>query len=283
MPQSPRLSLPLLMPQQAQRHLTLNDAFRLLDVLVQTAVVSAGVAEEPASALEGQLYILPAGATGPRWGTMEAGSLALVENGGFVEIRPVPGQIAYVADRRILLLFDGAAWGEGPFARAEWPAIGVNAAPSSTNRLTVAADSELLTFDARTPGSGDARKVVNKKTTAHVASLLFQSGFSGRAEVGLIGDDRLSVRVSADGTTFRPALKADPATGHVSVAQESAPVCALDVAGAVRVASYLKTALPSAGAGAGQIVLVSDEAGGAVLAFSDGTDWRRVTDRAIVT
>ena len=47
MPQSPRLSLPLLMPQQAQRHLTLNDAFRLLDVLVQTAVVSAGVAEEP--------------------------------------------------------------------------------------------------------------------------------------------------------------------------------------------------------------------------------------------
>lgn len=31
------------------------------------------------------------------------------------------------------------------------------------------------------------------------------------------------------------------------------------------------------------IVFVSDEAGGPVLAFSDGTNWRRVTDRAIVS
>ena len=31
------------------------------------------------------------------------------------------------------------------------------------------------------------------------------------------------------------------------------------------------------------IIFVSDETGGAVLAFSDGTNWRRVTDRAIVS
>jgi hypothetical protein len=31
------------------------------------------------------------------------------------------------------------------------------------------------------------------------------------------------------------------------------------------------------------VVFVSNESGGAVLAFSDGTDWRRVTDRAIVS
>ena len=30
------------------------------------------------------------------------------------------------------------------------------------------------------------------------------------------------------------------------------------------------------------IIYVYDETGGAVLAFSDGTNWRRVTDRAIV-
>lgn len=30
------------------------------------------------------------------------------------------------------------------------------------------------------------------------------------------------------------------------------------------------------------IIYVYDETGGAVLAFSDGTDWRRVTDRAVV-
>ena len=30
-------------------------------------------------------------------------------------------------------------------------------------------------------------------------------------------------------------------------------------------------------------IYVSDETGGAVLAFSDGTNWRRVTDRAVVS
>ena len=34
---------------------------------------------------------------------------------------------------------------------------------------------------------------------------------------------------------------------------------------------------------AAQVIYVSDEAGGAVMAFSDGTNWRRCTDRAIVT
>jgi len=34
---------------------------------------------------------------------------------------------------------------------------------------------------------------------------------------------------------------------------------------------------------AGQFVYCSNESGGSIPAFSDGTNWRRVTDRAIVT
>jgi hypothetical protein len=34
---------------------------------------------------------------------------------------------------------------------------------------------------------------------------------------------------------------------------------------------------------AGQMILCTNEAGGTVPAFSDGTDWRRVTDRAVIT
>lgn len=34
---------------------------------------------------------------------------------------------------------------------------------------------------------------------------------------------------------------------------------------------------------AGVLIYVSNEAGGAVVAFSDGTNWRRVTDRAIIS
>jgi hypothetical protein len=52
--------------------------------------------------------------------------------------------------------------------------------------------------------------------------------------------------------------------------------------GPVFFASYTASSLPSA-ATAGGLIYVSDEAGGAVLAFSDGTNWRRLTDRAIVS
>jgi hypothetical protein len=46
--------------------------------------------------------------------------------------------------------------------------------------------------------------------------------------------------------------------------------------------SYTVTTLPIANPAA-QMVFVSDESGGPVMAFSDGLNWRRVTDRAIVS
>lgn len=52
-----------------------------------------------------------------------------------------------------------------------------------------------------------------------------------------------------------------------------------------RLTSYVKTAMPTA-TDAEQLyrtILVSNETGGAVPAFCDGTNWRRVTDRAIVS
>jgi hypothetical protein len=54
------------------------------------------------------------------------------------------------------------------------------------------------------------------------------------------------------------------------------------VADALIVPTYTVTTLPPANPAA-QIIFVSNESGGAVLAFSDGTNWRRCTDRAIVT
>ncbi len=54
--------------------------------------------------------------------------------------------------------------------------------------------------------------------------------------------------------------------------------------GAVKVGGFAKAALPPAAAqGAGAVVFVPDEAGGATLAFSDGSVWWRVNDRAVVS
>jgi hypothetical protein len=48
-----------------------------------------------------------------------------------------------------------------------------------------------------------------------------------------------------------------------------------------RAPSYTVATLPTGQAG--DIAFISNESGGAVLAFNDGTNWRRCTDRAVVS
>ena len=47
--------------------------------------------------------------------------------------------------------------------------------------------------------------------------------------------------------------------------------------------TYTVAGVPSAATYPRGIIYVSNEAGGAVLAYSDSTNWRRVTDRAVVS
>lgn len=47
--------------------------------------------------------------------------------------------------------------------------------------------------------------------------------------------------------------------------------------------AYTVTTLPDAATWLRGLIYVSNEAGGATVAFSDGTNWRRVQDRAIVS
>lgn len=53
--------------------------------------------------------------------------------------------------------------------------------------------------------------------------------------------------------------------------------------GFIKPEAYTVATLPVASAYPGTVVYVSDETGGATLAFSDGTDWRRVQDRIVVS
>lgn len=70
----------------------------------------------------------------------------------------------------------------------------------------------------------------------------------------------------------------------IGLTDSSNVTCAYVKSGVFAVHTYVKAALPTAvliNGGTG-IIGVSDDVGGFVLAFSDGTNWRRVTDRAIV-
>lgn len=47
--------------------------------------------------------------------------------------------------------------------------------------------------------------------------------------------------------------------------------------------SYTVAGAPAAASYEGHIIYVSNEAGGKTVAFSDGANWRRVQDRAIIS
>lgn len=51
----------------------------------------------------------------------------------------------------------------------------------------------------------------------------------------------------------------------------------------IRLQEFTVATLPAAADWRGGLIYVSNEVGGAVPAFSDATNWRRVTDRAIVS
>lgn len=84
---------------------------------------------------------------------------------------------------------------------------------------------------------------------------------------------------SVYGTILRPALGSSE---DLRLMDSAAVMVANTKSGSFRVAPYAVAGVPSAAVGGG-VIYVTNETGGAVLAFSDGTNWRRVTDRAIIS
>lgn len=119
---TPHLSMPYLSPGQAQKHVTVNESLQRLDAVVQLAVVSAETLAQPASPEDGDIYILPAGKTGPQWSAFANGSLAYYRDGAWEEVAPRPGWLAWILDANRLVRFAGGGW--GPVINADLTAIG---------------------------------------------------------------------------------------------------------------------------------------------------------------
>lgn len=208
---TPRLSLPLLAAGQAQKHVTHNDALARLDALIQLGVESRTQTQPPASPGELSAYIVPAGATGAFAGRTD--QIALFEDGGWTFLQPRPGWQAWVADEAEHQLWTGSQWRRAtPVSSLGAERWGVNATADTTNRFAVSSPASLFSHEG-----GSHRLIVNKATPSETASVLFQDGWSGRAEFGLAGDDDFRVKVSADGSQWSEALAIDSASGAVAL------------------------------------------------------------------
>lgn len=204
---TPRLSLPYLMASQAQKHVTVNESLLRLDLLVQPTVEAFDAETPPTDPEDGQVWALGAAPTGAWSG--QGWRLAAWFDGEWLFLEPRPGwRAAAGTDLRV---WTGAGWEPPALPPLDGlPGIGIGASHDATNRLVSAAPATLLTHEG-----SDHRLKVNKAAPADTASLLFQTGFSGRAEFGTAGSDDFSVKVSPDGSTWHTALTVNRSTGAV--------------------------------------------------------------------
>lgn len=254
---SARLGLPYLAAGQMQKHVTLNEALGRLDALVQLAVVSRNRQDQPVMRDDGALYILPEGATGDVWALATAGDLVRAEAGGWM-VLPVPeGALAIVLDETGVLVRVGGGWVPLGARLGEVQALerlGLNATADAGNPFVARVNKGLWTaLETGAGGDGDLRLTLNKEGPTDVLSLLFQSGWGGRAELGLIGDDDLRLKVSADGGSWVEALAVDAASGRVTFPRGAGrvEVSVFAAPGAYSVPDWARTVRAIAVAGGG--------------------------------
>ena len=213
------LGLPCIDGSQAQKHVTHNDALHILDTLVQLAVNDRDLTAPPASPSEGVRFIVKSGATGAWAGHVNA--IAAWQDGAWQFSVPNIGWVAFVVDEGTLIVWNGSAWGDF-FATVtslqNLALLGLGTTADAANPLSAKLNNAL--FAAKTVaegGDGHLRYKLNKESAVKTLSFLFQDNWSGRAEIGLTGDDDFHVKVSADGATWFEALLVDRASGRASL------------------------------------------------------------------
>lgn len=216
---TPRLSLDYIQPSQSQKHVTVNEAFTKLDTAVQLSIESKTLADQPTSPAPGDIYILPDNPTGTEWGQMSSGDIVAFQNDSWQKLSPKPGWLGFLLDQEQIIIFQNDEW--VGFTLSSQPQFGVNAEPDNINKFVVKSDAELLSHDDVTPGTGHARKIINRASSSETASVVFQTNYTANAEIGLTGNDNLTLKVSNDGITFLDAITIDSENGLIGCGGEA--------------------------------------------------------------
>jgi hypothetical protein len=102
------LLLPYLLASQAQKHVTHNEALRLLDAMVQLAVLDRTRTAPPAAPADGDRHIVASGATGV-WAGWDL-NIAYWVDGAWIRLVPRPGWLAWIAADAAFVGWNGSAW-----------------------------------------------------------------------------------------------------------------------------------------------------------------------------
>ena len=150
------LSLPLIQPSQAQKHVTHNEALRILDAVVQLVVIAADQSGPPTAPQSGDRYIVAPSGVGAWLG--HDGDIAVYADAAWSFITPLPGWTAQVLAPQSAVLFDAVlGWQTVSTTLENTAELGINATADPTNRLSVSAPATLLNHE----GAGHQLKINN--------------------------------------------------------------------------------------------------------------------------
>ena len=215
MSETTNLALPFIEASQAQKHVTHNEALLVLDALVQTGIVDRDLTSPPASPVDGDAFIPASGSTA-QWSGNDL-AIAVWQDGAWKFHTPQKGWIVYLTDENMFAFWNGNTWSDLSSAMGALQnisSLGINTAADATNKLSVSTDAVLFNHD----GNGVQHKL-NKNTNSDTASLLFQTNWSGRAEMGTTGDDDFHFKVSPDGAVWNESIRIDKNNGGVTFAK----------------------------------------------------------------
>lgn len=186
---------------------------------------------------------------------------------------------------RIKVSADGSSFSPGLALNTATGNIGLGSEPGN-DRITVRQDqpgNTQFSLANRDTGAGSSSSLwLDAGASQYFGLQLYGTGIlyaysNASMVIGTYADNPLALRTD---TTDRLVVHGD---GRISI-NEASPSAQVSVNGALRVGSFAKAALPSpAGNGAGALIFVPDATGGAVTAFSDGSSWRRTTDRSVIS
>ena len=131
--------------------------------------------------------------------------------------------VAYVIDEGALIAWNGTAWADALSMLTSLQnlvLLGVGTSADTTNPFSAKLNNALwVAKTVAEGGTGDLRYKMSKAAVSNTLSLLLQDNFSGRAEIGLTGDDSFHVKVSADGSSWLEAILIDKSTGKLTLGQ----------------------------------------------------------------
>ena len=105
---TPNLLLPFIQAAQAQKHITHNEALRLLDGLTQISVLDRDLTAPPGNPAEGARYIVAGGATG-LWAGWD-GDVAFYTGGAWLRLPARTGWVVWVQDEAQVVVLIGSVW-----------------------------------------------------------------------------------------------------------------------------------------------------------------------------